>query len=420
MKRIFTLLLFFVANLSQAQWQQCPNQPFPPFGGLAARSFLSNGNTLWASVGSFIMTTDDNGNTWDTIDAKQGLFTGISGIASMNRLGNKFFVSISGNGNTNVFSSLDNGQSWTLDTAGWPGIQIPGGSRLALTSTYNVSNKALVGKLESNFTIYQLPGDTAWRTMSVPDEFRTSATMVMGDTLYFCNSNKLIYTTDLGQNWSTRTFNIPGTFYQRSFTTDGVGTMYTVMINFPAQKSQIYRSTNFGHTWDSLNWRAAVGKDIGWIYPFPAGLMVTTYGFDSTNKALSSVDGGNTWFDMSKGMSHLVQYHFQNFGQIHLHNGTYFTGYAEGGVFRSSNFVTGIKNDKAEVKMLVYPNPANTSFELKSEQQALSINLYDLQGKLIRNWEPAERYELEDLTRGTYILQVAFKEGLSHQKLIIQ
>lgn len=422
MKKFILSTLLLVASYSSfAQWKQCPNQPFPPFGGMKVTGFLEVGNELWAAVGNAIITSGDAGETWNKIDQNQGLFTGISGISGMQKLGNKIFVSISGNGNTNVFSSTNAGQSWKLDTMGWPGIQVPGGSRLALTYMLNVNEKAVVGMLESNFTIYQLPGDTVWRTMSVPDAFRTTATFVKGDTLYKATSNKIIYTTDFGQNWGERNISpIPNTFYLTGFQSAADGNFYCAQVHTPSFKQQLLISRNHGHTWDTLNYRSTIGKDIYSIYADDQGILLSGPGQDTLLKSLSSKDGGQTWFDMSKGLSHIVQYHFQNFSWPVKHKGIYFAGYAEGGVFKSNNIIASIENTENLTIKNVWPNPTSNMFYIEGTEDVLNVEVMDISGKVLKSFANQDTYDISELSMGMYTLRIQSESGYSYRKIIKQ
>ena len=70
-----------------------------------------------------------------------------------------------------------------------------------------------------------------------------------------------------------------------------------------------------------------------------------------------------------------------------------------------------------------YPNPAQTSFRWNLCENALTIQLYNLTGALVRQWADVPDGETLDLTglpSGTYLLRAATASGRITKKLIVK
>lgn len=79
---------------------------------------------------------------------------------------------------------------------------------------------------------------------------------------------------------------------------------------------------------------------------------------------------------------------------------------------------------KMEAKAQIYPNPCNTSFFINTNHPLKALFLYDLHGKLVRQWDLANetslQVELDGLVQGTYMLQSTFQNGsYDYQKLMV-
>ncbi|HPW65702.1 MAG TPA: T9SS type A sorting domain-containing protein [Salinivirgaceae bacterium] len=84
------------------------------------------------------------------------------------------------------------------------------------------------------------------------------------------------------------------------------------------------------------------------------------------------------------------------------------------------DIIIGISNAKVDVKIM--PNPANESVMIKSDCKILSINLFEIDGKLIKSWKAdsdSKLIEVGDIGGGVYILKVETTQETIIQKLIV-
>lgn len=85
----------------------------------------------------------------------------------------------------------------------------------------------------------------------------------------------------------------------------------------------------------------------------------------------------------------------------------YFNGYAPG--MESFNFSTLSIEDLSEEinSLMVFPNPTQGILEIRGTIQLDKIDLYDLSGRLISNYEPVSgQIDLSNLPSGLYILKL--------------
>jgi len=84
------------------------------------------------------------------------------------------------------------------------------------------------------------------------------------------------------------------------------------------------------------------------------------------------------------------------------------------------SIIIGISNAKVDVKIM--PNPANESVMIQSDCKILNINLFEIDGKLIKSWKAdsdSKLIDVEDISGGVYILKVETTQETITQKLII-
>ncbi len=72
--------------------------------------------------------------------------------------------------------------------------------------------------------------------------------------------------------------------------------------------------------------------------------------------------------------------------------------------------VTGIRGLSQGSGISLYPNPVTTAFHITAPAPR-SVHLYDLQGRLLRDWRPAPAYEVADLPAGLYLVIIENEQG---------
>lgn len=69
-------------------------------------------------------------------------------------------------------------------------------------------------------------------------------------------------------------------------------------------------------------------------------------------------------------------------------------------------------NDYKLASLKVYPNPSQDYFQLDTPLDITSLNLYDISGKEVKNYEQMQdTYNISDLSPGIYLLEIKFETG---------
>lgn len=77
------------------------------------------------------------------------------------------------------------------------------------------------------------------------------------------------------------------------------------------------------------------------------------------------------------------------------------------------------KNKKLEVHL--YPNPVNTSFQLEvtSDKEINSIRIFSVHGKEVLRFKEAQTsYDVSQLSKGVYFVQIESETGKSLKKIV--
>ena len=82
----------------------------------------------------------------------------------------------------------------------------------------------------------------------------------------------------------------------------------------------------------------------------------------------------------------------------------------------------GISASNESISIRIQPNPAQNSFIISSELEIESLNIFDMNGRLIKTIEQPQNavpIELYDIAEGIYIISIRTDSGIFHQKLHI-
>lgn len=68
----------------------------------------------------------------------------------------------------------------------------------------------------------------------------------------------------------------------------------------------------------------------------------------------------------------------------------------------------------------LYPNPSNSYFELAGDVQIENVEVYSLQGQLVKSFKNESQYTISDLAKGMYIVKINATEGSLNKTLIVE
>lgn len=91
---------------------------------------------------------------------------------------------------------------------------------------------------------------------------------------------------------------------------------------------------------------------------------------------------------------------------------------------RIYDYTTALSTNKFTINdsFKMHPNPSKNNFELSSNENIIinEVNVYSLQGQLIKAFKNQNQYNVSDLAKGIYMVKINTGEGLASKKLIVE
>jgi subtilase family serine protease len=82
------------------------------------------------------------------------------------------------------------------------------------------------------------------------------------------------------------------------------------------------------------------------------------------------------------------------------------------------NMVLNTSEMVKKEKFSIFPNPAKNILNIASEQEVLSLEIYDNLGRLIRKSSHQKSIQVEDFAKGTYYLKIQMKDKVYYDKFL--
>lgn len=325
MRPLLTLILVVLLSVaSHAQWSRIPIDRMYDYQ--PGKTILVDGTTIHVGSMGGIYRSNDGASTF--VRCTTGIVDRASGCTGLVKIGQHLYASHGGNGGLGVYYSLDQGDTWVIDTLGWPNMNgIPTQMFAKKIRTWN--DTYVFALLESNYTIYKKPSDAQWTVLPVPSDFRTPEDIFFhGDTIFLTRlgfgNPVTTWSTDLGVTWTTVTgtgATPAGTVWKNRSGPD----IYSVMTNYVNGKPihWLVRSTTNGAHWDTV--RQCLNTQPACVYANGDVLIVSHVGSftaaDSVGRVILSTDRGATWTDISGNFQHLMGFSFHSLGALDIYNG---------------------------------------------------------------------------------------------------
>lgn len=384
--------------------------------------FADHANTSATDQGKYTTKTTDGGATWTN--------TAIAGVPAAATIGdfsaataNTAWLVSSGSGSQNgVWKSSNGGTSWTKQTSAAYGAASFANIVHFWDENEGISAGDPVGGV---FEMYKTTnGGTNWTKITAAppaagDFGYTHVRFVRGNNIWMgTDTGRILYSPDKGASWQA--FQSPAI----DFGGVTVAGSFAVLDFKDASKGLLMTNDNdvvgLWETSDSgANWTEVVpagnfyGGDIAFV-PGTDNTYVSTSGDGSSY----SVDGGHNWVDIGYDPA------FSPYkGTVKFISPT--VGYAggmsqaqSGGVplnamYKfSGQFPTMAVNDVNALKgkLTVANNPVGDKLELKATKEIVTATVIDMAGKAIKR-ENAATLNVSNLSKGTYIIQVQYKDG---------
>lgn len=71
-------------------------------------------------------------------------------------------------------------------------------------------------------------------------------------------------------------------------------------------------------------------------------------------------------------------------------------------------------------KITLYPNPSNNYFELSGDVSIEKVEIYSLQGQLVKSFEAQNQYDVSNLSKGMFLVKINTVEGSLNKSLLIK
>ena len=369
MKNILTALILFFCAESGAQWFTQQSGTTSPLYDI---EFINDKTGWCCGEGGYIIKTTNGGINW--IRQGQGVTSrplyGIHPVDSNIVYAAGLF--------RDIVKTTNGGADWILIQSGALGDG-------NYTCTFFINeNTGWFGNFDS-------PEYGVRKTTDGGQTIFSSPYLDYPEDLYFKDSLNgigvsevsLIHkTSNGGENWKTFAIATSGNFYRVSFINDNTG--------FTASHRAVYRTTDFGNTWDSIGNIPAIVRSIDFASS-QVGFAGTSYSI------LKSNDSGATWtFQVSTGVVTSIFSYNEDLVWT-CGNGGRIWHTTNGGISFIGNYNTQIPSSLTLHQN--YPNPFNSFTRLDyeiAEPGRYSLKVYDLRGKEIR-----ELFNMS-LSRGVY------------------
>lgn len=294
-------------------------------------------------------------------------------------------------------------------------------------------------------------GGTTWSAHSLPnlsnDEYfgvvcPQNWLEVLGDTLWFGTSKRIIRSTNGGQSWQSIYPTFPGNNQINSVAFDHAGNGLAISdvdddllpgIAAFLDHTILWRSDDFGATW-------ALMPDVD----MPLSSMTIVPGMTKTFVAVSGLwgwyesqvqhswasayttDGGITWIEIDRGIPYSgVDFVSPQTGWVGA-VGNYDYGPNKPALFKwNGQFATGVSNLNQIPVVTISPNPAADFIAIQLPEpisRTLEVTLFDSQGSLAKRVFVAagQTIDVENLTPGLYTLKAVAGERVFAGKFIKQ
>lgn len=405
-------ILFGIHNLD-AQWKKTN------LGGAAA---ITKHNGKLFSIASGINVSTDNGDSWTALTTDT-LYGRLDFLASAgNRLYAATYDNTSGEGT--IYYSTDEGQSWVYDTLGMPinyNFFTKKYTRGDVRSLYAYGDGELISAIGGRYVYKKNIADSAWVASPYFDSGAPDLYAFNGDTIIAETDGVIYLSTDNAETFTV--INQPGSglsigfFVSNDLHWGKDGVIYIPVNNTIANETKLYRSSNLGQTWDSLNVAPYIGKS------FTQQRQIITTVFAQDNEIFFALDGSannapaNIYYSNNGGESFVLDTAGLDYAQFFTETVIDFVE-VENRIFSVNNFTdifhkelgaaVGISENKRAI-INAYPNPSSTSINLS--EVVIKAELKTLDGKIISSYSNVSSFDVSSLEKGIYLLNYTNKKG---------
>lgn len=410
MKKTFTTIVFatgVIASLmAQTDWQAHSqvSQYWPN------NDIKSHGGKLYVASNDGVFSSDDDGSTWTD------LTDGFSGYGDMVELEFTNDGDIFARKNSfGVVRSLDGGSTWEFDTAGV-------GQNYGTEMLYydGISDKVFLGVGYPKYKLYsQSPTDASWTAVTnLPNglnNFTPTQMTRKGSKLFLTDVYKrVLESSDDGITWVQKT----GTGLGNADAQVGPGRFLAIGNDLYLGCGNVWKSTDDGNNWTAVDQgfplQSGIYVDTRSLYYDGAKLYASTY---TDRKTFESADNGATWTDFggqgSWYFKAMTKHNGALYGVIHSKDSIYIYG----------SLTTPVNEIPGRASAIsIYPNPAEGMVNVQNTPVGSVIKITDIVGTLIYSTTTTAqttRINTSGFANGIYMVQVEGTEKSAATRLIV-
>jgi photosystem II stability/assembly factor-like uncharacterized protein len=428
-------LIILLSGLSSGQWVQ--QQTNLPLWTYPLSIDAVDENVCWAVAAKhpgtepylgFIKTTN-GGENWicDTILTAEGMFNTICALDA-----NTAYVSIK---NTNVpgkiYKTIDGGNNWVEQNASFTVLN----ETPRFIHFFDTNNGVAIGVKQGNYFEIFTTSDAGnnWNKVSeslMPALFTDEDVFCdnyapAGNSIWFLTSESRIFkSTDKGLSWIS--LNSPQSFTggnpNIAFEDENIGLLI-------ADVNKLWRTFNGGFDWTALPYT----EDFSLRYIFYVPGSTASYLFSSAWGSMYTLDCGNTYTIVDSSAHLNIDFSTPTAGWAN--------GISFGVILKWAGQPLPVKEDNQQVSEFTleqnYPNPFNPSTTISWQSPVSSwqtLKVFDVLGNeiatLIDEYKPAGKYEVEfnttshsgnvrNLTSGVYFYQLKAGEFIQTKKMLL-
>lgn len=430
-KLLFSLGALAIASVSFAQsnpgWigmqTQAPGLHYPYAMSVVDANtvlFVDHALTSATDQKNYVTKTTDGGATW-TNTAVAGIGTGTVGDFSAVNASTAWLVSSGTAAQNGIWKTTNGGTSWTKQTTA--SFNTSGQSFANIVYFWDANEGIAVGDpVNGVFEMYKTTnGGTNWVKVgtapaSAGDFGYTHIRFLQGDNIWLgTDTGRVLYSANKGATW--KAFQTPATDF------GGV----TVANSFA---NLAFKDATNGLIQTNDNGTVGLWKtsDSGanWTEIFPTGNFygeniaavpgTGTYVSSGQEGASYSLDGGQTWVDMEFPAGEApyggtIQFISPTVGYMGGMSQATISGTPVSAVYKfRGQFLAVSDVNASKAKLTIANNPVGDKVELKSTKEIATATVIDMAGKAIKR-ENAATFNVSNLSKGTYIIQVQYKDG---------
>lgn len=421
---VITVLSVLQAN---AQWRETSLKTDVNSNNGITKLYYDN-DVFWAGSRSRVYKSEDKGNSWTNVST--GIDVLQTDVKDIIKLDNYVYVAFGGNGNKQIYRTNNNGQSWSLDSAGHTQFQ-------HVTNFYTHQDY-VVAKLETNFVLFKKNTDSEWSTFSIPDtRFNTPQTIFSkGDTLVLTSGQStpgMALTTDMGQTWTFRNTNwgadLPangdwtfGVWHGKQNKQQMFGTHRGFTTSPPLQYIYHFVNSYDGmQSFDTISFNSS-GLVNMWLQDDDLYAGFIRSNSELENRIMHSSNRGQSWTDITGNMLDFVQFKHLPVSCIEVIDGVVFVAGNQNGVLTNGTTV-GISNKQQNKSSIsVYPNPTKNSIMVKGIERNSEISIFNALGQSVYHSKnlQAQSIDVSLLPLGIYVLHCQDIDGSMTQTIFVK